>query len=124
MDPLNWTAILTGTVAAFLAGWLVYSPALFGRAWALGSGISPEPPEKLPLGPMALQLIALFLLAVVIGMTAQTDALFTAIAAILAGAALVMAQDAFSGKSGAAIAIDGVFVVLSGILMIAAQAIF
>ncbi|MGR3616029.1 MAG: DUF1761 domain-containing protein [Paracoccaceae bacterium] len=124
MEPLNWIAILTGTVAAFIAGWIYYSPKLLGRSWAAGSGVDPEPPATPPLLPMAVQLIALFFLALVIGLTAQIEALGTAIAAILAGAALVMAQDLFSQKNTAATLIDGGYVVLAGVLMIAAQGIF
>ncbi len=73
---------------------------------------------------MILQLIALFVLALVVGMTAQTHALTTAIVAILAGATLVMAQDAFSQKSTAAIMIDGGFVVFAGAIMIVCQGVF
>lgn len=124
VDPLNWTAVIVGTIAAFLFGWLFYSPKMLGRTWAVGSRISPEPPETMPWMAMILQLVALFVLALVVGMTAQTHALATAIVAILAGAALVMAQDAFSQKSTAAIMIDGGFVVLAGAIMIVCQGIF
>lgn len=95
-EALNWTAVLVGTVISFFVGWLYFSPKVFGKAWAEGSRISPEPPENMPWKAMILQVVALFLLALVIGVTAQTSALFTAIFAILAGAGLVMAQDAFS----------------------------
>ena len=123
-EALNWTAILVGTVVAFLAGWAIYSPMLLGKTWAIGSRISPEPPEQMPWMAMALQVIGLFLLALVIGMTAQIEALTTAIVAILAAAGMVMAQDAFSQKSGAAILIDGAYVVIAGAIMIVCQGIF
>ena len=47
-EALNWTAILVGTIAAFFAGWAIYSPFMFGKTWALGSRISSEPPEQMP----------------------------------------------------------------------------
>jgi hypothetical protein len=123
-DPLNLTAIFVGTIVAFFVGWAIYSPFLFGRTWAIGSRISPEPPEQMPWMAMGLQVIGLFLLALVIGMTAQIEALTTAIVAILAAAGMVMAQDAFSQKSGPAIVIDGAYVIIAGAVMILCQGIF
>ncbi|WP_370231354.1 DUF1761 domain-containing protein [Cognatishimia sp.] len=123
-EALNWTAILVGTVVAFFAGWAIYSPMLLGKTWAIGSRISPEPPEQMPWMAMVMQLAGLFLLALVIGMTAQTEALITAITAILAAAGMVMAQDAFSQKSTAATIIDGGYVVIAGALMIVCQGLF
>lgn len=123
-EALNWTAVLVGTVASFFTGWIYYSVKPIRTAWANGTGISSEPPEKMPMMAMLLQIAGLFLLALVIGMTAQTNALFTAVAAILATSVMVMAQDAFSQKSTAAIGIDGVFVVLAGIIMIVCQGVF
>ena len=123
MEPLNYLAIGAGTLAAFLAGWLYYSPRLFGHAWATGSGVeindSPSPTAR----AMVLQVVALALLALFIGLTAQIEALGMAIAAILAAAFMVVANGAFSGKSGTALLIDGGYVVLSGILMILAQGV-
>ena len=123
-DPLNLTAIIVGTIVAFFVGWAIYSPFLFGRTWAIGSRISPEPPEQMPWMAMGLQVIGLFLLALVIGMTAQIEALTTAIVAILAAAGMVMAQDAFSQKSGPAIVIDGAYVIIAGAVMILCQGVF
>jgi|GEM_PF-1781586 len=123
-EALNLTAVLVGTVVAFFAGWIYYSVTPIRTTWAEGSRISSEPPEKMPMMAMALQVSGLFLLALVIGMTAQTNALFTAIAAILATAVMVMAQDAFTQKSTAAICIDGLFVVLAGVIMIVCQGVF
>ena len=123
-DPLNLTAIIVGTIVAFFVGWAIYSPFLFGRTWAIGSRISPEPPEQMPWMAMGLQVIGLFLLALVIGMTAQIEALTTAIVAILAAAGMVMAQDAFSQKSGTAILIDGAYVIIAGAVMILCQGVF
>lgn len=123
-EALNWTAVLVGTIVSFFAGWIYYSVGPIRTTWADGTGISSEPPEKMPMMAMLLQVAGLFLLALVIGMTAQTNALFTAVAAILATSVMVMAQDAFSQKSTAAIGIDGVFVVLAGIIMIVCQGVF
>lgn len=121
---LNWIAVLVGTAAAFLFGWLWYSPALFGRRWAEGSGISPEPPEKLPAFAMLAQILALFLLALVIGATAATNALATATIAVLASAGFVVSGGAFINKSGFALMVDAGYIILAGAIMIVCQGIF
>ncbi len=118
---VNWTAVIAGTVAAFLFGWLIYSPALFGKKWAQGTGISLESDSKPPVFAMVAQILALFMLATVIGLTETVNALTPAVLAILAAAVLMVANGAFSGKSAYARAVDGGAVVGSGVLMIAAQ---
>lgn len=51
------------------------------------------------VGAMVTQLIGLFLLALVVGITATTKALMTAILAILAVATVVMSAGGFVSKS-------------------------
>ncbi len=121
---LNWVAVVTGAVAAFLFGWIWYNPRLFGRRWAEGSGISPEPPERFPVLAMATQLAALFLLALVVGITAPLNALAAAIIAILAAAMFVVSAGAFINKSGFALAVDCGYIALAGAIMIICQALF
>ncbi len=121
---VNWIAVVTGSVAAFLFGWLWYSPLLFFKPWAAGSCVEATPAGSPPMIAMVLQILGLLFLASVIGVTAAADALFTAILAILATAALSLSGGAFSGKNGAALAIDGGYIIGAGILMISAQAIF
>jgi hypothetical protein len=119
MEPLNWIAVLAGTVVAFGLGMLWFGP-IFGTAWAKGSH-DIQPPDRPPLTAMALQLAGTFLLALVIGLTAQTNALGTAIAAILAMAVLQLAGGLFSQKSAAAALIDAGYIIAMGAIMIAAQ---
>lgn len=118
---VNWLAVVAGTVVAFLFGWLMYSPVLFGKKWAEGSGVEMTEANKLPAFAMASQLIALFLLALVVGITATTNALLTAILAILAAAIFTVSNGAFCKKSSYALMVDGGYIVGSGVLMIAAQ---
>jgi Protein of unknown function (DUF1761) len=118
---VNWIAVVVGTALAFVIGWVWYG-LVFRQAWAAGShGITA--PEKMPVAAMALNLAGLFLLAVVVGVTATGDALLTAIAAILAAAALILSGGLFSQKSAAAALIDGGFVVAAGAAMILVQGI-
>ncbi len=118
-ENVNWLAVGAGTIAAFLFGWLVYSPLLFGKVWAKGSGI--ELSDKPPAIAMALQVLGLVTLAIVIGITATFNALFAALAAILAAACLTVSNGAFCRKSTAALLIDGGYIVCAGIIMITAQ---
>lgn len=118
-EALNVPAVIAGAVAAFVAGWLIYHPRTFGRAWASGSGVDlgSSPPALAFLA----QIIGLLALSIVVGMTATVSFLGTALLAILAAAALVVSGGAFVRKSGAALAVDGGYILLAGLLMIAAQ---
>ncbi|WP_284164298.1 DUF1761 domain-containing protein [Frigidibacter sp. SD6-1] len=119
LSDINWLAVLVGTAAAFALGMVWFGP-LFGRIWAAGShGISP--PARPPEGAMALQLAGTFLLALVIGLTATRNDLWTALAAILATGALQLAGGLFSQKTAGAALVDGSYPLAMGALMIAAQ---
>lgn len=119
---INWAAVALGTVLAFGLGMLWFSPAMFGKKWAAGSH-DIQPPASPPIAAMTWMLVGTFLMALVVGMTETTNALFTAIAAILAVAVVVLAMDLFSQKTKAAAMIDAGYVVAMGVVMIAAQAI-
>ncbi|CTQ51627.1 hypothetical protein LP7551_00139 [Roseibium album] len=122
-ENLNWIAVAAGTVVAFLFGWLWYSPLLFVKAWAKGSGVEFNPDSKPPMGAMVLQFVGLFFLATVVGITATFNALFAAIFAILAAATMTISNGAFCKKSNTALAIDAGYIICAGILMILAQGI-
>ncbi len=124
MDNLNWIAIITGTIASFLLGWVLYSPGVFGRKWAEGSRVELGSASSMPVFAMATQLVALFALSLVIGITATTNSLGAAIAAIIAAALFAVSGGAFIKKTGYALAVDGGYIIAAGVLMIAAQALF
>ncbi|WP_371168932.1 DUF1761 family protein [Aliiroseovarius sp. 2305UL8-7] len=121
---INWVAMGAGVIGAFVLGFVVYGPFLgLQRRWAEGTRISPEPPEKMPMGAMLAQLIALILLALVIAITETTGALGAAMVAILAFAAQAGSVGAWAQKSGFAISVDVGYALLCGVVMIAAQGI-
>lgn len=120
-ETLNILAVIVGTIVAFLFGWLIYSPKVFGTKGAEGSGVELGAASSMPVFAMAAQPVALFLLALVIGAAAATSALGTALLAILAAAAFVVSSGAFVKKSTCALAVDGGYIVGSGALMIPAQ---
>ena len=121
--PLNWTAVIAGTIAAFALGMLWFSPKMFGKAWSEGSH-NIQPPAAPPIAAMIIQLIGTFVMALMVGLTETTQSIGAAIAGIFAIALIVAGMDLFSQKTGKATAVDAGFVVAMGALMIAAQAIF
>ena len=120
---VNWIAVILGTVVAFFVGWLWYSPKLFGKGWAAGSGVELGSAQSMPIFAMVSQLVGLFLLALVVGVTATTSALMTAILAILAAATMTMSAGAFVRKSNYALGVDFGYIVIAGAVMIVCQGI-
>ncbi|MHA6326632.1 DUF1761 domain-containing protein [Roseivivax sp. CAU 1753] len=120
---MNWLAVIVGTVIGFLAGWLFYSPMLFGRKWAEGSGVTLNTADKMPVQAMVTQLLALLALSIVVGAAAAANALPTAIFAILAAALFVASNGGFCRKSSYAIAVDAGYICVAGVIMILIQAV-
>ncbi len=118
---VNWLAVFAGAIVSFLGCWLWYSPKVFGKKWAAGSGVSMDSDTKPPVFALVAQFIAFLLLATVVGITATSNALFTAIIAILAVAIFVAASSGFVNKNGAAIIIETSYIIIAGVIMIAAQ---
>ncbi len=121
---LNWIAVILGAIAAFLLGWLVYSPMLFGEKWAKGSGVELNTASKMPVFAMIAQLFALFTLSIIVGAATTASALIMAIFAIFAAALFVVSNGGFCRKSNYAMSVDFGYVVAAGTVMIAAQNIF
>lgn len=123
LSNVNWLAVIVGTALAFGLGMAWFSPKMFGKTWASGSG-DITPPSSPPMAAMMVELLGIFTLALVVGITATTDALITAILAIFAAAILILGSGLFGQKTGAAAMIDAGYVVAAGAIMIAAQGIF
>jgi len=122
---VNWLAVIIGGVLSFLLGWLWYSPKLFGTKWASGNNIDISAgADKMPAVPLLIQVIATFLLAWLIGVTAASHALLTAILILVTAAMLIAGNGAFAKKSSAAIWIESTFVLAMGLVMIVCQGIF
>jgi hypothetical protein len=127
MDELtmnvNWLAVGIGTIASFMLGWLWYSPKLFGKQWAEGSGIELADSSAMPVAPLAFQLLATFLLAWLIAITASHEALLTAIFILLTVACFVATNSMSVKKSSTAIMVEVGFVLTMGVVMIAVHAL-
>jgi hypothetical protein len=120
---INWTAVIAGWIAAFVLGFLIYAPFAFGPKWAAGSHLTGKVPDKMPMGAMAAQAVATFLLALIIGLTETAQAIDAAILAILTVAAFAFALASFGLKSTYARLVDAGAIIAFGIVMIAAQAL-
>ncbi|MBL4646472.1 MAG: twitching motility protein PilT [Hyphomicrobiales bacterium] len=118
---VNWIAVIAGTVAGFLLGWLWYSPKLFGVKWAQGSGVELSDGSSMPVPAMVTQLVATFLLSWLVGITAANEALATIILIILALVCFTVSTGLFVKKSSYAVGADAGFIIVMGIIMIALQ---
>jgi hypothetical protein len=121
---VDWVAVAVGTVVSFLLGWLWYSPKLFGKKWAEGVGVEPGSASATPAAAMIVQLVATFLLAWVVGITAAKNALLTIVLIVVMLALFVVAGGLFGKKSGYAIAVEAGFIVAMAVVMIVVQGFF
>ena len=61
-EPLNWLAVIVGTIVAFGVGWLWYGK-LFRQPWMTGSRLTEADGQTMPMLAMGLQVLGLLLLA-------------------------------------------------------------
>ena len=121
---ISWIAVIIGAVAAFLAGWLWYSPMLFGPKWAEGVGVEMGTANEMPVGAMISQAVGLLLLSWFVGAMAAANALSTLIIGSLAFAMLAYSGGMFRGNSAYARVTDLGYLVVSVVIMAIVQAIF
>ena len=123
LTGVNWIAVIAGVVLSFLAGWLWYSPKLFGEKWADGVGVKMDKASAMPLGAMVSQVLGLLLLSWFIGVMAVSNLLLTALLGALAFIVLGYSGGMFTQKSAYARAVDAGYWIVSVILMILCQAL-
>lgn len=121
---VSWLAVIAGAILSFLAGWLWYSPKLFGLKWAEGVGVKMGTASEMPVGAMVSQLIGLILMSWFVGVTAVSNALFTVILATLAFVVLAYSGGMFAKKSNYARNVDAGYWIVSLVIMIVCQGIF
>jgi hypothetical protein len=121
---VSWLGVVSGAIAAFLAGWLWYSPALFGTKWAQGSRVELGNAAAMPVGALVSQAIGLFLMSWFVGVTAVSNALLTVVLATVAFTVLGYSGGTFSQKSAYARGVDAGYWILSLVIMVICQAIF
>ena len=121
---VSWLGVIAGAIVAFLAGWLWFSPMLFGKTWAAGHGVELGTAQSMPVGAMVTQAIGLLLLSWFVGVMAAGGHLMTFILAVVAFCALQASGGMFTKKSGTIIAIDVGYWLVAAVIMFIAQAIF
>ena len=121
LASVNWSAVVAGTAAAFAYCFALYAPFAFGPVWVRGARVERPEGAGAPVFAMVVQIVGLFLLATIVGITETQNALGTAIVAILAAALLLVGNGAFAYRSPGSLAVDGASVIGSGVLMILAQ---
>lgn len=121
---VSWIGVIIGAVAAFLAGWLWYSPIMFGKSWAAGHGIQLGTAQTMPFGAMGTQALGLLVLSWLVGVMAVGNHLSTFILALVAFVLLQASGSLFTKKPGAVIGIEAGYWIVAAIIMFAAQAMF
>ncbi len=118
---VSWLAVIAGAIVSFLAGWLWYSPKLFGEKWAAGSGVKMGTGDQMPAGAMAAQGIGLLLMSWFVGVTAVSSALSTVVLATVAFTVLAYSGGSFSGKSAYARYVDAGYWIVCLVIMIVCE---
>ena len=121
---VSWLGVIVGAIVSFLAGWLWYSPKLFGPKWAEGVGVEMGAANEMPVGAMVSQIIGLLLMSWFVGVTAVSNALFTVILATVAFTVLAYSGGMFTKKSTYARNVDAGYWIMSLVIMIICQGIF
>ena len=121
---VSWLAVIVGVVVSFLAGWLWYSPKLFGPKWAEGVGVEMGSANEMPVAAMLSQVVGLALMSWFVGVTAASNALLTVILATAAFTVLAYSGGLFTKKSAYARNVDAGYWIVCLIIMIVCQGIF
>ncbi|MEM7463145.1 MAG: DUF1761 domain-containing protein [Pseudomonadota bacterium] len=121
MNGVNWIAVVVGAVVAFLAGWLWYSPTLFGKKWAEGNGLELGTASEMPVGAMVAQVVGLLLLSWFVGVTAASNALATVILATIAFTVLAYSGGLFRKNNTYVRNVDAGYWILAVVVMIVVQ---
>lgn len=124
VDGVNFLGVIVGAVAAFLVGWLWYSPVLFGPKWAEGVGVEMGTAQTMPVGAMVSQALGLLLVSWLVGITAASNALLTILLAAIAFGILGYSGGMFRKNSAYARVTDLGYLIASVIVMIVFQGIF
>lgn len=120
---INWLAVIAGAIAAFILGWLWYSPKMFGKKWMEGVGLSPDS-MKSSTHAMIAQGVGTILLAWVIGVTETTNNIALAVLIALTIAVIIKANGLWANKSKYAIGVESGFILAMVFVMILAHVVF
>ena len=123
-NGVSWLAVIAGAVAAFVMGWLWYSPKVFGTKWAEGLGVELGSASEMPVGAMATNMIGLLLMSWFVGVTAANNALLTVILATVAFTLLGYSGGMFGKQTAYVRNVNAGYWLAALVVMIVCQAIF
>ncbi|MDH3263949.1 MAG: DUF1761 domain-containing protein [Paracoccaceae bacterium] len=123
-EGVSWLGVIVGAVAAFVAGWIWYSPKVFGTKWAEGLGVELGAASEMPVGAMATNIVGLLLMSWFVGVTAVSSALFTVILATLAFTVLAYSGGKFGKQTAYVRNVNAGYWILALVIMIVCQGIF
>ena len=121
---VSWLAVIIGAVAAFILGWLWYSPMLFGKKWAEGIWADLGKASEMPMAAMLAQAIGLFLMSWFVGVTAVSNALLTVILATVAFTVLGYSGGMFGKQTTYVRNVNAGYWIAALVVMILSQGIF
>ncbi len=124
LTGVSWTGIVVGAIAAFVIGWLWYSPMLFGKKWAEGQGLELGSASEMPMAAMVTQAVGLLLMSWFVGVTAVSNALLTVILATIAFTVLGYSGGMFGKQNTYVRNVNAGYWLVSLIVMIICQGIF
>ena len=119
---VSWLAVSVGALVSFLAGFVWYTPKLFGQIRPEGAGGQPN--AVVGIGAAVSQIVGLFLMSWFVGVTAVSNALLTAILATAAFGVLAYSGGMFSRRSSYSRNADAGYLALCLVVMIICQGIF
>ena len=122
-NGVNWIAVIVGAVAAFIMGWLWYSPKVFGTKWAEGLGVELGNASEMPVGAMVTQAVGLLLMSWFVGVTAANNALLTVILATVAFTLLGYSGGMFGRQNAYVRNVNAGYWIAALVVMIVCQAI-
>jgi len=118
---INWSAVISGAVLAFLAGWLWYSPKLFGERWAQASRVAfSETPHA---AAMAMHFGGMVLISWFVGIMAREGMLATTLLLMIGVAVLGYATDGYLKVRTDGKLINAGYWIIMILMMVAAQAL-
>ena len=90
---INWSAVLAGAVASYLAGWLWYSPKMFGERWVKAANVTYT--DTPPAAAMAMHFGGMVLLSWFVGVMAREEMLAATMLLMVALVVLGYAVDGY-----------------------------
>lgn len=120
---VGWLGVVVGAIAAFLIGWLWYSPKGFYPAWSASSGVSHAPGDPMAAAFGSL-VVGLILYALFVGVMMARGQCGPLILGIVAFIIMGYSNNAFKKLGGVSRTVDAGSWAVSGLVMILAQWIF